>query len=125
MSWDVLIVRYATPYAAMSEIPADERPLPLGPHALVHDSVCQAFPGTNWADPAWGRWTGPSGSIEFNLGAVDPAQGLMLHVNVDSNAGVVPAIARLCAAQGWLAIDCSGSGEFIGRSGAAGPGPDL
>ncbi len=60
----------------------------------------------------WGIWESDFGSIEFNV-ETDPAEGMMLHVRAE--AAVAPAIAQLCAENGWQGIDC-GSGEFIERS---------
>lgn len=113
MSWDVSIMKFSRPYRAISEIPDDERPLSLGSRAYVHELVLREFPHTNWTDPAWGVWDGASGSIEFNLGESDPADGLMLHVRAGRD--VVASIVRLCLSNQWQGIDCS-TGEFIEQS---------
>ena len=85
----------------------------LGPRNVVHDAVSKIFPSTDWTDPAWGVWDSEFGSVEFNVGT-DPAEGMMLHVRAE--AAVVPAIAQLCAANGWQGIDCS-AGAFIEKAG--------
>jgi hypothetical protein len=113
MSWDVSIMKFSRPYQSVADIPTNEKPLPLGSRASVHQRVLLEFPGTNWADPAWGKWDGPAGSVEFNLGKRDPAEGLMLHVRAGSE--VVASIVRLCRTNGWQGIDCS-SGDFIEMS---------
>ena len=113
MSWDVSIHKFSRQYTDISEIPKDEKPLPLGSLAYVHEQVLNHFPGTDWSDQAWGVWSSNVGSIEFNLGREDPADGLMLHVRASQE--VVPAIVNLCCSCGWQGIDCS-SGDFIEQS---------
>jgi hypothetical protein len=109
MSWDISIQKFSRIYAAVADIPEDERGLPLGPRALVHEAVSRIFPDTDWSDPGWGTWESEFGSIEFNVGE-DPAEGMMLHVRADSR--VVPAIVMLCKDNGWQGLDC-GSGDLI------------
>lgn len=113
MSWDVSILKLSRHYEAASEIPSDERLLPLGSRQEVHDAVLAVFPGTDWSDPGWGQWASDFGSIEFNLGKDDPADGMMLHVRAGPQ--VVPGIVQLCLGKGWQGLDCS-SGDFIERS---------
>ena len=113
MSWDVSIHKFSRIYRSIEEISQDETPLSLGPRAFVHAQVQVQFPGTDWSDPAWGIWSSPDGSIEFNLGRDEPSPGLMLHVR--ANANVIPAIVQLCLQNGWQGIDCS-SGEFVEQS---------
>ncbi|MFZ2163760.1 MAG: hypothetical protein WAW02_16220 [Sideroxyarcus sp.] len=113
MSWDISIMKFSHSYESVAEIPEDEKPLLLGPRSSVHESVLKTFPGTNWADPAWGVWESEAGSIEFNLGSDDPAEGIMLHVR--AGIEVVPLIASLCISNGWQGVDCS-SGDFIEKS---------
>lgn len=110
MSWDVSIHKFSKIHRNIEEIPQDEIPLSLGARSSVHDRVLAQFPETDWSAPEWGIWSGPDGSIEFNLGKDDPPTSLMLHVRANSN--VVPAIVRLCIQNDWQGIDCS-SGEFI------------
>ena len=113
MSWDVSIHKFSRIYCSVEEIPQDEAPLGLGSRAFVHTRVLLQFPGTDWSDPAWGTWSSPDGSIEFNLGKDEPSNGLMLHVRANTN--VIPAIVHLCLQNGWQGIDCS-SGDFIEQS---------
>lgn len=113
MSWDVLIMKFSRPYQSMADIPQEERSLPLGSRAMVHERILRQFPGTNWADPAWGIWASSVGSIEFSLGKDDPAASIMLHVRASSE--VVALIVRLCISNGWHGIDCSSS-EFLEHS---------
>jgi len=48
MSWDVSILKFSQPFAAVEDIPDDETPLPLGPRQHVHSAVnglsCGACP---------------------------------------------------------------------------------
>jgi hypothetical protein len=113
MSWDISIMKFSRTYQSVAEIPENERLLELGSRASVHERVLLEFPGTNWADPAWGIWDSPAGSIEFNLGKDDPADSMMLHVRAGGE--VVASIVRLCCGNGWQGIDCS-SGNFIEQS---------
>jgi len=113
MSWDISIVKFSRTYRSVAEIAGNDKPLELGSRAAVHERVLVEFPGTNWADPAWGTWGSPAGSIEFNLGDDDPAEGMMLHVRAGSE--VVDSLVRLCRSNGWQGIDC-GSGDFIEQS---------
>lgn len=110
MSWDVCVMRFSRPYASLQDMTPDERALALGDAVLVREAVAHAFPGTNWSDPAWGRWEGPWGSIEFNLGKEEPATSMMLHVRAGPE--VVPGIVSLCVDNGWQAVDCS-DGQFL------------
>ncbi|MEW4489727.1 hypothetical protein AB1L42_16720 [Thalassoglobus sp. JC818] len=110
MSWDVSILKFSQPCAAVEDIPDDEAPLPLGTHQHVHGAVTKHFPGTDWSDPAWGIFDSRFGSVEFNLGKDDPATSLMLHVRA-SNEIVTPIVA-LCLEEGWNALDCS-TGELL------------
>ena len=55
MSWDITIQRFSRPYRSVEEIPDDERCLPLGSRRQVQAALSQAFPGTDWSDPAWGE----------------------------------------------------------------------
>jgi hypothetical protein len=112
MSWDVLITKYSRAYDSFAAIPHSEKPQVIGARSMVHRQVSDAFPEVDWTDPAWGVWMSPSGSIEFNLGEVDPALTMMLHVR--AGVEVVPLIVRLCVANNWQGMDCS-SGDFIER----------
>lgn len=108
MSWDISIQKFTRTYATIDELDDDTQPLPLGPRSIVQAAVLRAFPGTDWSDPAWGRFDAPFGSIEFNSGTDDPVDSIMLHVRASD--AVVPAIVQMCRENGWQAIDCSGGG---------------
>ena len=110
MSWDVSIMRFDRSYDRIEDMPKEARPLPLGPRKSVQEAVLRVFPGTDWRDPAWGRWESAFGSIEFNLGADEPADSMMLHVRAGPEVGA--AIVSLCLDNGWQGIDCS-MGDFL------------
>jgi hypothetical protein len=113
MSWDVSIHKFSRIFASIEEMPEDEKPLPLGARALVHEKVLVVFPETDWSDPAWGMWRSPEGSVEFNVGN-DPVESMMLHVRAEPS--VVAKIVQLCVDNGWQGLDCS-TGDFIEQAG--------
>jgi len=110
MSWDISITKFSRIFHSIEEIPANEQALNLGSCQSVHKAVLEIFPNTNWSDPAWGIWDTPFGSVDFNLGADDPAKGMMLHVRASDE--IIPLIVRLCLNNGWQGIDVS-AGNFI------------
>ena len=112
MSWDVSVQRFSREYQTVDEIPETERCLSLGSRAEVSTAISRHFPGTSWADPAWGVFDSQDGSIEFNMGESDPSEGFMMHIRASS--AVVPAVVAMCIAERWQALDCS-TGEFLER----------
>lgn len=122
MSWDISIQRFSRPYSSVEEIPGDETCLPLGTRAEVQSAISSAFPGTDWADPSWGIYDSPAGSIEFNMRNDDPSTGFMLHVR--ASATVVPIIVNLCIRHHWQALDYS-SGTFLEQSPDSASGLDA
>ena len=114
VSWDVSIMKFARPVKSLDELTDDDRPVSLGARADVHAAVSAVFGGTDWSDPAWGRWESAHGSIEFNVGSNDPLESMMMHVRAEP--AVVPLILDLCEANRWQAIDIS-EGEIMTRDG--------
>lgn len=110
MSRDVAIHRFGRKYAAVADIPGDERCLAIGSCAEVRAAISQCFPGTDWTDPAWGVFASPAGSIEFNLGVAEPSVGFMLHVRASTQ--IVASIIELCHRNHWQALDCR-AGAFL------------
>lgn len=110
MSWDVSVVRFSKPHVSVSEIPDEEKPLPLGALSSVHAAVADVFPGVDFSDPTWGTWDCDAGSIEFNTGEDDPVEDMMLHVRASED--VIAGIVELCRRNDWRAIDCT-DGEFL------------
>jgi len=113
MSWDVFLHRFSRRYESVTDIAADEKPLPLGSLAEVQATVSAVFPGTDWGDPAWGVFDSELGSIEFNVGRDDPVGSLALHVR--ATEGIVGGVLQLCERLGCDAIDAS-DGGFLNRS---------
>lgn len=113
MSWDITIQRFSREYTSVEDIPDDEPCLSLGSRSEIQAAISQAFPATDWSDPAWGLYDSPFGSIEFNLGESEEIDGFMLHVRAAEQ--VVPMIVALCKANCWQALDCS-SGDFLEKS---------
>lgn len=112
MSWDVAIMKFSRDISSIEEM-GDEAPLNLGDRSFVHKAVLEFFPNTNWTDPAWGLYDGEFGSIEFNLGDKDLAEGMMLHIRATDQ--IVKPIIALCLKNGWSGLDTS-SGKFIEKS---------
>ena len=102
MSWDVYILKCSHPIRSVDELSGDIM-VPLGARDRVHAAVSAVFSGTDWRDSAWGTWESEHGSIEFNLGAQDLPEDMMLHVRATS--AVVPLIFDLCEANEWQALD--------------------
>ncbi len=112
MSWDVSVQRFSREYETIDEIPETERCLSLGSRAEIRAAISRYFPGTSWADPAWGVFNSQDGSIEFNMGESDPSEGFMMHIRASS--AVVPAVVAMCIAERWQALDFS-TCEFLER----------
>ena len=113
MSWDISIRKFSRIYASVEEISNEEHGVPLGSRSEVHAAVSGVFEGTDWSDPTWGKYDAPFGSIEFNLGQVEPIGGFMLHVR--ASEAVVAPIVDLCLRHGWQALDVS-NGTFLEQS---------
>lgn len=113
MSWDVSLYKFSRTYAALDDIPNDERPLPLGTLKQVQLAISTVFANTDWSDPIWGIFDSPVGSIEFNIGKDDPVISVGLHVR--ASEAIVGAILELCSRQQWQAIDIS-NGSFLDHS---------
>ena len=106
MSWDVFITK--EPIRLGSDDPPN--PAPLGSCDSVRTAVAGSLPDTDWSDPTWGVLDGQGWSIEFNLGTESPVTSLMLHVRGGGNP--ISAITRLCADNGWHALDLA-AGNYI------------
>jgi hypothetical protein len=105
-----MIFRHDGAPPRVSEMPDDSSFPPMGQAHSVRARISESLPGVDWSDPAWGVFEGAGYSIEFNFqkdGAVD---GFMLHVR--GGGDPMEAIARLCATNGWVALDTS-TGEFM------------
>ncbi|MEU4777367.1 hypothetical protein [Micromonospora sp. NPDC023633] len=111
MSWDVFIFK-APPHANLiDELPKDYEPPVLAAASDVRQRLVDSFRDVDLSDPAWGHLTGPTWSIELNIGSDDPVDSIMLHVRGGS-ADVLTVIARIAACVGGRALDTS-TGEFL------------
>lgn len=113
MSWDVSVHRFSRVYTSITDIPNDEKCMPLGSQAEVRALISQVFPGTDWSEPSWGIYSCGGDSIEFNMGKAETNDGFMLHVRASD--AVVSSIVVLCQKNSWQAIDAS-NGEFLEQS---------
>lgn len=105
-----MIHRYDGTPPRVEDIPDDFRFPPIGEAEMVRTQITRVLPGVDWSDPAWGILDGDGYSIEFNLLSNGVVDGFMLHVR--GGGDPVSAIARLCSASGWVALNTS-SGEFM------------
>ena len=104
MSYDVMMLKFK---GARPESPEEIEPeglAPLGAAADVRRQISNVLDGTDWSDPPWGRFEGDGFSIEFNVGADDPIDSMMLHLRGGGDA--IATVAKLAAQIGWAAIDC-------------------
>ena len=109
MSWDVMIFHLRERPRSVEEL--DEAiMLPLGPAAAVRAAISSALPTVDWSDPSWGDYDGDGFSIEFNVGARDSIQNMMLHVRGGGDA--ISDIMKFVVPNGWTALDCS-TAEFL------------
>ncbi|MER5498091.1 MULTISPECIES: hypothetical protein [unclassified Streptomyces] len=111
MSWDVLLLRLPDDITSVQEIPADHAPAPLGPRHDVLAAVARAVPGADLSDPGWGTLSGPTWSIELNIGSKDPVDSIMLHIR-GSGDDVLTPVFRLAGSLRCGALDCT-DGELL------------
>jgi hypothetical protein len=105
-----MILRYDGAPPRMSELPDDFSLLPMGEAHDVRTRISESLPDVDWSDPARGLLISEEYSIKFGLQEDGVVESLMLIVR--GGGDPVEAIARLCAANGWAALDTS-TGEFM------------
>lgn len=111
MSWDVFLLRLPDDITSVQEIPADHTPAPLGWRDDVLAAVARAVPEADLSDPGWGTLSGPTWSIELNIGSNDPVESIMLHIR-GSGDDVLTPVFRLAESLRCGVIDCT-DGEVI------------
>ncbi|WP_399880107.1 hypothetical protein ACGH7X_00395 [Streptomyces sp. BBFR51] len=111
MSWDVILLRLPDDVTSAQEIPADHTPDPLGRRHDVLAAVTRVAPDVDLSDPAWGELSGPTWSIELNIGSEDPVDSVMLHIR-GSGDDVLTTVLRLAEALRCKALDCT-EGDLI------------
>ncbi|MBK3580747.1 hypothetical protein JHN63_44635 [Streptomyces sp. MBT65] len=118
MSWDVLLCHLPDDITSMQDIPDDYSPPPLGRQHEVLAAVTRAEPEADLSDPTWGDLSGPTWSVELNIGSEDPVDSVMLHIR-GSGDDVLASVFRLASALGCKALDCS-TGDLITPQGPSG-----
>jgi hypothetical protein len=111
MSWDVVIFNFGghpppsgeVNFEAMGETMKSKQP--LGRADDVRKTVTTHLPDVDWSDPDWGLLRGDGYSIEFSVRDEDVTETMMLYVR--GGGDPVSAIAKLCKAAGWSALDTS------------------
>ncbi len=111
MSWDVLVIHAPEGVTAVDALPSGFDPPALGPGADVRQRLHERVPGLDLSDPAWGLLTGPTWSIEVNIGSGEPVASIMLHVRGGGD-DVLPVIALIAEALGARILDLS-TGRFL------------
>ncbi|MGW0770776.1 hypothetical protein [Streptomyces sp. NPDC002676] len=111
MSWDVLLLRLTDDVTSMHELPDDYSPEPLGRQCDVLAAVTQAVPEVDLSDPTWGDLSGPTWSIELNIGSEDPVDSIMLHIR-GSGDDVLTPVFRLAEALRCKVVDLA-EGDLI------------
>ncbi len=105
MSHDILLIHPAHPIPPDFLLTDREPLLPLGAPDRVRSHILNAFPQTDWSDPAWGIWEQDTDGIEFNLGHDAPVTTLMLHVRAGPET--LERILAFCRSLDWTAADCA------------------
>lgn len=106
MSWDVLLMRLPADVTSVHEIPTDYTPDPLGRRDDIRAAVTQTCPEADLSDPAWGELSGPTWSVELNIGSEDPVDSIMLHIR-GSGGDVLTDVFRLAEALRCKMLDCA------------------
>lgn len=119
MSWDVLLMPLPDEIASVNDLPDDHEPPPVGPAERVLARLRDAVPDVDLTDPAWGLLTGPSWSVEVDIGSEDPVRSVTLHVR-GSGDDVLPVVLRIAAALGCRAVDYSTAELLTGAEDLAG-----
>jgi hypothetical protein len=105
MSWDIFIQALPTGISAVSEIPDDFQPEPLGSRASVLANLQQLLPEFRPDAAGFGRVGREAGSIEIDIGDDDQTQCIALFVR--GSPAIVPEVSRIVAAFGGRALDMS------------------
>ncbi|MCX4539141.1 DUF4259 domain-containing protein [Streptomyces sp. NBC_01565] len=91
--------------------PRHYAPDPLGRRDDVRAAVTQACPEADLSDPAWGELSGPTWSVELNIGSEDPVDLIMLHTR-GPGGDVLTDVLRLAEALRCRVLDCV-NGDLI------------
>lgn len=91
--------------AEATGLPLGWEPRGMGEAGGLRDSISELYPEADWSDPATGVLRGGGFMVHFVLPAAGEVEAVGLLAWGDGWRSV---IARLCAAQGWLALDEDG-----------------
>lgn len=103
MSWDIFVQQLPDDVRAVSEMPNEFVPEPLGARSDIVSGIRDVFPTVDFSDPEWGRIDEEQFSIEINISADDPVRSFALHVRGDSSAA--QAVAALLDRLRFRALD--------------------
>lgn len=110
MSWDISIQDLPRDVQNVADIPNDFQPKPLGPRSTVIARIHEVLPDVDFSDPTWGMFDRLDFSIEFNMGAEEICDSLMLHVRGGGSA--METVERLLKHLQLRGIDCQ-TGDFF------------
>ncbi|MFD4954225.1 hypothetical protein [Streptomyces sp. NPDC058451] len=102
MSWDVLLF-LSDGVTSVHQIPADQTQDPLGRRDDILAAVAQAVPEADLSGPTW--------SIELNIGSEDPVDSMMLHIH-GSGDDVLTPVFRLAESLRCKVLDFA-EGDLI------------
>ncbi|MFJ5233165.1 hypothetical protein ACIQBJ_25130 [Kitasatospora sp. NPDC088391] len=117
MSWDLLLLPVPADITSLDELPDDFTAQPLGSREQVTTALAARIPGIDLTDPTWGHLSGPTWSVELNIGSDDPIESLMLHIR--GGGDVLQLVFRITDAVSCRALDVS-EGVFLSTDAAAG-----
>lgn len=110
MSWDILIQDLPQTARSVDDISPDFVPQPLGSRAELTKRIRSVVPSVDFSRPEWGVLEADTFSIEFNIGAAEVCDSIMLHVR--GSGSVTSTLVRLLSALNLRAIDCQ-TGDFF------------
>ena len=105
MSWDVSLYNFggSPPTAGAAALANGVEADLLGSAADVRSQITAVLPGVDWTDPTWGRFRGAGFTLEFNTGAGDPIDHVMVHARGHGSA--VETLVGLAKRNGWSIMD--------------------
>lgn len=104
MSWDVVVMKFPENFNNdWDNVPKDFKPETICTHEHLKNEIKKLLPNINHDDPSWMVLNGETYSIEFNVGADDPINCIMLHVRGGDEA--LQAIKIFCEKFNCDALD--------------------
>ncbi|WP_034088903.1 hypothetical protein [Streptacidiphilus albus] len=113
MSWDLLVLPVPAEFVSIDDFPDDFTTEPIGSCEEVKATLRGRIPGIEFAEPTWGRLTGPTWSMELNLGSEASVDSIMLYVHGTGDA-VLQAVIDIADAVSCRVIDTS-RGDFLAK----------